>query len=224
LSFFEAPPASPEPERLSEPEWLGPAENVLPAPFSLWLVLAHTDQLALAIHDGLADTNGFAFTISLRRRRGRERPGDDPIHLWHTVRGGDIPPEALRLGIQVSDGSKATVFDGHRWLRSAERPDGPVLIQRGGSGGLHSWELAFWVWPLPPPGPVAFVCEWPAEGVELTRAEIDASAILDAGANAKVLWPNDGAAGAGRKHLPGTDRLIAAPSAGYLRPGRAIGG
>lgn len=197
MSFFEAPPASPEPERPSEPEWLGPAENVLPAPFPLWLVLARTDQLALAVHDGLAYTNGFAFTISLRRRRGRERPGDDPIHLWHTVRGGDIPPEALRLGIQLSDGSKATVFDGHRWLRSAEQPEGPVLIQRGGSGGLHSWELAFWVWPLPPPGPVAFVCEWPAEGVELTRAEIEATTIRDAAASAELLWPSDGPQGRG---------------------------
>lgn len=188
MSFFEPLPEPPEVEEPHDPEWLGPRENVLPAPFPLWLVLARTDDVVLALHDGLAYPNGFGFTVSLRRRRAREGPGDDPIHLWHTVRGGEIPPEALRLGIQLGDGSKATVFDGHRWFRMVERPEGPVLIQRGGHGGMHSWELGFWVWPLPPPGPVAFVCEWPSEGVALTRAEIDANTIREAAAGAETLW------------------------------------
>ncbi len=156
MSFFEPPPESPlpdEPQR--EPEWLGPAENVLPAPFPLWAVLARTGDVALAVRDGLAYPNGFTFGFSLRRRAPRSGPGDDPIHHWHGVRGGEIPPEALRLGVQLADGSKATIFDGHRWFATADRPDGPVLVQRGGSGGMHSWELAFWVWPLPPPGPLA---------------------------------------------------------------------
>lgn len=192
VSFFEPPPAPPEPERPRDPEWLGPGENALPAPFPLWLVLAQTEQVALAVHDGLAYPNGFAFTVSLRRRRVREGLGDDPIHLWHSVRGREIPPEALRLGVQLADGSKATVFDGHRWFRTVDRPEGPVLIQRGGSGGLHSWELAFWVWPLPPSGPVAFVCEWPSEGISLTRAEIDAGLILGAVQHASILWPDEG--------------------------------
>ncbi len=196
MSFFEPPPESPlpdEPQR--EPEWLGPAENVLPAPFPLWAVLARTGDVALAVRDGLAYPNGFTFGFSLRRRAPRSGPGDDPIHHWHGVRGGEIPPEALRLGVQLADGSKATIFDGHRWFATADRPDGPVLVQRGGSGGMHSWELAFWVWPLPPPGPLAFVCEWPSEGIELTRVEVDADAIREAAARAEILWPDGGSSG-----------------------------
>jgi len=191
VSFFEPQPASPVVEQPHDPEWLGPGENVLPAPFPLWLVLARTDHVVLAVHDGLGYPNGFGFTVSLRRRRAREGPGDDPIHLWHTTRGGEIPPEALRLGIQLGDGSKATVFDRHRWFSTVERPEGPVLIQRGGSGGMHSWELGFWVWPLPPAGPVAFVCEWPSEGVALTRTAIDAELIHEAAGRAETLWEDD---------------------------------
>jgi hypothetical protein len=192
VSFFELPPAPPDVEDPQTPEWTGPPENVLPGAFPLWLVLARTGGVMLAAHSGLAYANGFAFTLSLRRRRAREGPGDDPIHFWHTVRGSEIPPEALRLGIQLGDGSKATVFDGHRWFRTVDRPEGPVLLQRGGSGSAHSWELGFWAWPLPPPGPVAFVCEWPSEGVELTRAVIDAEIVHDASRRAEVLWPEDG--------------------------------
>jgi hypothetical protein len=146
----------------------------------------------LAVHEGLAYPNEFGFTVSLRRRRARDGHGDDPIHLWHSLRGREIPREALRLGVQLADGSKATVFDGSRWFRTLERPKGPVLIQRGGSGGLHSCELAFWVWPLPPPGPLAFVCEWPSEGIPLTSTEIDAGSIVDAAPHASVLWPDEG--------------------------------
>src|SRR5256885_6760927 len=52
--------------------------------------------------------------------------------------------------------------------------------------------LRYWVWPLPPPGPVAFVCEWPAFGIPESRAELHARLILDAAARAVELWPEDG--------------------------------
>jgi hypothetical protein len=116
---------------------------VLPGAFPLELVLARTVDVMVAVHGGLAYPSGFGFTVSLRRRRPREGPGDDPIHLWHTVRGSEIPPEALRLGIQLGDGSKATVIDGHRWFTTVERPEGPILLQRAGNGSAHSWELGF---------------------------------------------------------------------------------
>jgi hypothetical protein len=98
----------------------------------------------------------------------------------------------LRLGIECSDGAKATTFDAHRFFMTDERPSGPVLIQRGGSGGMRTWELGFWVWPLPPPGAFAFVSEWPAEGIALTRREIDADLIRQSAASAEELWSNAG--------------------------------
>ena len=41
------------------------------------------------------------------------------------------------------------------------------------------------------PGPFAFVCEWPARGIGLTRVEIDSQALLDAANRTKPLWPDD---------------------------------
>jgi hypothetical protein len=46
------------------------------------------------------------------------------------------------------------------------------------------------MWPLPPPGPLSFVCEWPAAGIPLTRAQIDAQALIDASARAQEIFPN----------------------------------
>ena len=131
----------------------------------------------------------------LTRRRRRGEDAFDEEMLWHhhmhayPRRGrGEIPPEVLRLGIEFADGSKATNLRGP----FAHEPDddgrGPMLTQRGGHGGEGRWTQEFWVWPLPPPGPLAFVCEWPHHGIDLTRSEIDAQVVLDAAARAQVLW------------------------------------
>jgi hypothetical protein len=47
-----------------------------------------------------------------------------------------------------------------------------------------------WVWGLPPPGPLAFVCEWPARGIPETRVEIDAGLVLEAAGRAVAIWPD----------------------------------
>jgi hypothetical protein len=59
-------------------------------------------------------------------------------------------------------------------------PTDPVLDGMGGGGGGGRWRQDSWVWPLPPSGPVGFVCEWPAAGIPLGRHEIDAQVLLDA--------------------------------------------
>ena len=45
--------------------------------------------------------------------------------------------------------------------------------------------------PLPPAGKLAFVCEWPAAGIPLTRHEIDAQIILDAASHAQQLFTDE---------------------------------
>jgi hypothetical protein len=60
----------------------------------------------------------------------------------------------------------------------------------GGGGGGSSWSFSFWAWPLPPEGPLAFVVEWPKQGIELTQTEIDSALIRDAAKRAQILWPD----------------------------------
>ena len=55
--------------------------------------------------------------------------------------------------------------------------------------------MGFWLWPLPPPGPLTFVVEWPALGIAETRAETDATAVVEAAASAAPLWPEESPSG-----------------------------
>jgi hypothetical protein len=143
----------------------------------------------VAVIGGTAYPTGFEFEASLRTRRVSEADADLAT-MWHPrLRKGEIPPEFLRLGVEFSDGAKATNLR-HPWFAEnpEEAPGQPVLIPRAGSGSGANWDQRYWVWPLPPVGPFAFVCEWPAEGIPLTRAEIDGASIRAAADQAELLW------------------------------------
>jgi hypothetical protein len=49
-------------------------------------------------------------------------------------------------------------------------------------------EYGYWVWPLPPERPLAFVCEWPIADIPETRREIDSAPLRDAAREAVILW------------------------------------
>ena len=157
-------------------------------------VLARTDALAVAITGGSAFPSGFEFTLNVRLRRG----GDfDPFEAdllmhqgmyRHRRTSGAIAPEVLRFGIEFADGAKATNLGGPWPPRPDAEPASPVLVQHGGGGGNGRWDQEYWVWPLPPPGPLAFVCEWPHANVPLTRVATDADVIRSAAARAEKLW------------------------------------
>ena len=91
-----------------------------------------------------------------------------PFHPHRHRRGGrndpaQIPPEQLRFGVQFSDGRKATSVAVGHWGEGS--PSEPVLMPNGGNGGLRSWDISYWLWPLPPPGPLEFVVEWPIANI-----------------------------------------------------------
>src|SRR5919108_3279176 len=190
--FFEAPPRPPEPEFVEPPQqpWWGPPINVLGASLALDLLLARSEDAAVSLERFAAYPSGFGFSLMIRGRT--EQSGwqfDESLSgPWrHRPDRADLQSERLRFGIQFADGSKAT----NLYLTHAEpgdTPAAPVLQERGGGGGGRRWDQDYWVWPLPPPGPRAFVTEWPSQQIPLTRVEIDAELILEAVSRAQVLW------------------------------------
>jgi hypothetical protein len=140
---------------------------------------------------------GFEFDLEIVAARSEDEDESlDPMlfgHARHSARrsGGEMLDEVLRIGVQFSDGRKATNTGGfsHFPPDFETPPDAPVMHSGGGGGGDRRWHQSEWVWPLPPPGPLAFVCQWPAAGVPLTRHEINAQLILDAAARSQVVFP-----------------------------------
>lgn len=135
--------------------------------------------------DGFVDV--FGHHTRHRRRRGEPWP----------------PPEVLRFGVAWPDGRRATTVDDRGWPHGPggpEQPDGPLLSHRGGGGGGGNWSSSLWLWPLPPPGTIDFVCEWPSEQLPETRVTVDTAPLLEAATRAETLWPEDdggGSAGSG---------------------------
>ena len=177
---------------VSPPAWLGPPHNVLPGVAPVELIVARTDQTVVAIAGVRAYPTGFGFTVSLRLRAVSVREDQRLPQLFGPVFAEDpLPDEFLRLGVQLADGRKATNLDRPPHDPEGREPEAPVLHQHGGGGGGSAWDFDHWVWPLPPAGPLAFVCEWPLRGIAETRAEIDAAPILEAARRAEILWPED---------------------------------
>ncbi|KJE19767.1 hypothetical protein FF36_05966 [Frankia torreyi] len=98
-------------------------------------------------------------------------------------------------------------FDG-----SAGRPD----VRRGvtygfagfvGSRAEQAHRLRYWLWPLPPDGPLTFVAEFLARGLPESRVTVDGAAIRAAAGRAVDLWP---AAGLPEPGTPPADVAAAA--------------
>jgi hypothetical protein len=195
--FFEPPP-SPWPEQAEQvnpPPWTGrPQGPPLGAAVS-GLLLARSEQAAVYVDYVDAYPEGFELEIRASTsvaydELGREGDGPDVFgRHWPIVgkRGDVLRPELLRIGVQFADGRTATNIGGH------DRPVGGPSIWplRGGGrggGGESRFRQGYWISPLPPPGPVGVVCEWPAVEIPVVRQEIDAQLILDASAKARAMF------------------------------------
>lgn len=184
--FFERPRPIEDPGPPPLPPWAGPPHGVLPGAAPLELLIAANARAAVYVGRCSAYATGFELDVRvlIAPEAGELEPSLNGVY----ARGrGDNYHEMLRFGVQFSDGRRATNVDGRGY--AGGEPEGPVLWGMGGGGGGGRWRQDFWVWPLPPPGPLAFVCEWPAAQIPLSRSEVDAELLLNASARARELFP-----------------------------------
>jgi hypothetical protein len=183
VSFFDEPePAPPPPRDYRTPEWIAPPENVIPATVALDVILVQRPDLAIWVADALVFPSGLSFGINIQRR---EQSDERPLFF------GQAESDGPRFGLQLADGRKVVVQRLGETRPFLQRPERPILRPRSGSGGAHRSRAEMWLWPLPPAGPLTFVCAWPAEGVEETSAQIDAAPILAAASRAVEMWPDE---------------------------------
>jgi hypothetical protein len=182
--FDEPPPSPPSPPSYRTPEWIGPPENVIPATVALDAILLRRPELAIWIADALVFPSGLSFGINIQRRE-RSDAHEPPMFF------GPVAADDPRFGLQLADGRKVVVRRLGEMQPFLKRPDQPVLRPRSGSGGANRSRADMWLWPLPPAGPLTFVCAWPAEAVGETSVQIDAAPILAAASRAVEMWPDD---------------------------------
>jgi hypothetical protein len=190
MSFFDSIPVPPSkpPQRPRRPAWARP-DAVIPGSVPAELILARTEEAAIAVGSIRAYPNGFEFTVHVRLRRGDETTAlRADLFGWHRS-GGMVPAGALRLGVMYADGRRAATTGGP--ALPADDPDRLILQQDGGGGNELSYHQDIWAHPLPPPGPVTLVVSWLQHGITEARAELDGTAIGEAAQRAVTLWPDE---------------------------------
>jgi hypothetical protein len=178
--FRRSPPPRPSLQRRVPRPW-DPPQTEFPGivPINA-LQFDRSERAAAAITGMSAYSNGFEIFVTCLIAPGA--PGFDT-----EPPSGMLAHGSFQIGLQLSDGRK---------IMSA-RPQGdsepaePILRPRGGGGTSHYQLSRWWAWPLPPAGPLEFICQWPTLSTGETRVGIDAQLILDAARQSVRLWPED---------------------------------
>lgn len=159
------------------------------------MVLATQPRLFIAVTDCVAYSNGFAFGIAVRSK-DRIRP--ESMGFPRANREPDWDA-GIAIGIRFSDGRDTrggqgpspVLMDYYReWSEGKDpaEPPGPVIAQMNGSGHETSYDFHYFVWPLPPDGPVTVTCRWPGRGLQTAGKELNGTAIRAAGLKSRSLW------------------------------------
>jgi hypothetical protein len=193
MRIFRKPPVWREPpvpalaHRAPRPWHQPEAEFPAVVPISA-LQFDRSEQTAIAITGLWAYTNGFEIFVTRLIRP--DAPGFDGDPVPGAPRGMLAERQSFQICLQLSDGSK--VIGGRR--NGDDDPTGPILWPRGGGGSSHYMVMRWWAWPLPPSGPLEFICQL---GTGETRVGIDAQLILDASRRSVRVWPEgEGSLGA----------------------------
>lgn len=202
MSFFDEelarrPPPEPKPDTAPDegrPPWEGPPHGVVPGPVTARAVLVRSDQMLVMVHDLRAYPTGLLLTIAVWHRVAPDRDlRRDPYEDLMLGAARRRPPGrrrrgALRFGLEFADGRRWSSLT-HSPRDTDPEPAGPALWTQGGQGDGRSYEMRYWLWPLPPPGDLTFHLEWPDQGIGPASASVSGHAIVDAAATAEVIWP-----------------------------------
>jgi hypothetical protein len=158
-----------------------------------------TKDAAFSVFGIAGHSTGFTFMFAARLRVPDRLFLNPPRARGWMGLGRSWAPYGFTLDIEYADGRNLGALvcpwpphSANARIEQSKRDGTTLRFQFTTSSGAdrtgRSWNSQVWVGPLPPPGPLAFVYEWPDYGIELTRHEIDAQPIIDAAARSKPLW------------------------------------
>jgi hypothetical protein len=156
----------------------------LPATLAVNALVSNGEDAVVVIPSLDVYPNGFRINLVILVNPHRAQD------LHQMMRGG--PLHMPRVGVRFADGRVGGrgVGNGRFDLPKNEEgvPTEPYVGHAGGGGGSGGWRFGFWVFPLPPDGPLeVFVALPPPASVE-TSTTIDGSAIRAAAEHARIIW------------------------------------
>lgn len=187
-----------EPEESHPHPWWGPPEGELGVCVPQGLILARSERGVVALSHIVAYSTGAHFEFMGNGRGIKQSQVHAMFHAQHFDPAEPAGDSYLRIGLEFPDGTRVSNLGG-RWRGRGrpldDEPDSPVFHQHGGGGGSSSrgavsMQPGYWLWPLPPVGPLRIWCEWPILDIELTGVEVDASPIVAAASRPVAIWEN----------------------------------
>ena len=144
--------------------------------------LARTAEVVVAVRGITAYSDGLHLAVVVLFA-DQARAEDIAYSLQEYSRS----PGRFRLGVAFSDGRQAT--SGSRDSPDVERSStGAQLKLLSSSHAGLLWTGDYWLWPLPPAGPLVVGCRWPDRGIPETLVQIDPAPLLAAAATSKPVW------------------------------------
>ena len=194
----DEPAGKPEHRR---PAWFGPTQDELGVAVPVGVVVGRSENGVVALSHALAHSTGASFAFVAQARGLGQRAEQRLFQEQHIFEPDDeeLPDGFLCLGLELPDGARVSNLGGrsaHRMLYDPDaEPEGPLFFQHGGGGGssgggLVDMQPGYWLWPLPPAGPIKVSCEWPVVGIALSTVEIDGAALVAAAERVVRLWPS----------------------------------
>ena len=184
------------------PEWGGPPTDAVPGLAPLSLLLAQTEQVTVRLSDAQVYPAGATVVLTVRLKDAQSG-----IDIGSGLRAdllGDEegqtrePRKGFWWGIDFPDGQHAdacaarpeTEHPNYARTRPIQaddavwRPAHPVLVPDAGVIEPSGIRVQYWLWPLPPPGPLTITCRWPEQQIGATT-QLQAQYLLDAAARAR---------------------------------------
>ncbi len=162
----------------------GPPDNILGHSAPVEAVLVRTESIVIAVDRVVGYPSGFELHLTVRTSDEHLPGTTEPAYPRAWSGSAAFLGESLRFGVAFSDGRRTFVDNLRRVVGQPEL----ALIPVSGSGTAARFDQRFWVRPLPPKGPIGFLAQWTRRGVEETRVDVPADAILEAAGQSTVLW------------------------------------
>ncbi|MFJ4170011.1 hypothetical protein ACIPY3_10900 [Paenarthrobacter sp. NPDC089714] len=206
MSFFEdfpvpTPPQRSRSPRFVPPPWTGAPRDELPGIVHIGKFLHVSPTRVIAVKSAEVYSTGCSFDLTWVVRRAEESDEDwdalNGVFFQHGLRprpGQDLMGALLLFGVELPDGSKAIAGTPgpSGYFDPSAQPEAPVLTLSGGGGSGGDEELtgtgSLWLWPLPEPGDIRLVAQWPHLGIQEKSVVLDGGQLRAAAADVQRFW------------------------------------
>ncbi|MGW5360987.1 hypothetical protein [Actinopolymorpha pittospori] len=169
---------------------IDPPDDELGTVVAVAAIAASSPRATIAINDITVHSTGCLINLEWVLHRTTETTTEwqgmfEEVlgHPSHRLRPEETRPPGsqLILTAEFSDGRRATTATTIEKRTSDDHT--PMILDRGGGVGHRVGDgdcrgrTTHYLWPLPPPGELRFVVEWPTFGVPRTTTLVDADAI-----------------------------------------------